>query len=810
MFFCLLWFLLGITGLLIISLGILYFVSKSGSYPAGADTLCHIYKGEILYESIKQGNFYPLFDMKWYNGVEPLRYWAPLPVYILAGLQGILGGDSMKAYLWLVVIIFYFGALVWWKIGMELHRSFLGYFLGILWFFMPNNLYALLIEGNLPRGICMIVLPLFFFEIYEYLEKKNWWRLVSITILFAFMSLCHMGYAGMIAIGFLIFAIIHGIQFRSWKYLKNCVISIILGFGLIGIWLYPSLKGGITSTDSSQVMKSFFQDLWISLNPILRLSTQDYFYFGLASALLAIFGLFFSKKQCRGGFLTAFIILICTTTTMYSLIVRLPGSQYLWMLRFISIALVLILLSLLYWSSLRKGILVLVCFLLVLDTIPSLWLLYGTDHGVTPQQRFEKREAQTLIDKGKELTTQRMALLDLSSLEAEGAYLVSAGERGVNATYGAGWQSAATASNIVQLNQALEDGFYLYLFDRCIELGNDVVLIQKNKLQYQQNDVENLNTIATRLGYVLVEENEEYLLYHLDTYQQFGVISEYKAIGIGTSAPSMSLMYPVIEETQSNNLNDYTAEQLSQYEVVYLAGFTYDDKEAAEDMLRQISQKGTRVVILADGIPIDKEKQTKSFLGVTCYDIQFSNGYPALQTKNGELYTSLFPEGYQNWNTVYMNGLDQSWGKIEDLGKELDFYGTVENDNIIMLGLNLSYHYALTQDAAVATILSDMMSIHSYELPKRELVPIHVTTDKNQVVIESPKDQVNTTLSYHDNFVSKQSLKTSQQLVIVDKGVTKINMKYPYKEAGLIISIGTLLVAIIFFGYQRKDEHKNR
>ena len=64
-----------------------YLVYQNGAYPTGSDTMCHIYKGDILYREIGKGNFYPLLDPMWYNGVEVMRYWAPLPVYVLALCQ---------------------------------------------------------------------------------------------------------------------------------------------------------------------------------------------------------------------------------------------------------------------------------------------------------------------------------------------------------------------------------------------------------------------------------------------------------------------------------------------------------------------------------------------------------------------------------------------------------------------------------------------------------------------------------------------------------------------------------------------------
>ena len=52
------------------SVMVIKLVSKNGVYPSGSDTMYHIYRGDYVYNSIKAGNWYPLYDYMWYNGVE--------------------------------------------------------------------------------------------------------------------------------------------------------------------------------------------------------------------------------------------------------------------------------------------------------------------------------------------------------------------------------------------------------------------------------------------------------------------------------------------------------------------------------------------------------------------------------------------------------------------------------------------------------------------------------------------------------------------------------------------------------------------
>lgn len=794
-----------------VSVMVVKIVSQNGTYPAGSDTMYHIYRGDYVYNSIKDGNWYPLYDYMWYNGVELMRYWAPLAAYFMAFCEMLAGGNMLIGYLIFVGIISVLGALSWLYIGIRMKRPVLGAFIGFIWFFMPNNLCALFVEGNLARSLSMIFLPLFIYEVSEYLKDRKVIRIPFVMISFILIALCHLGYAGMVALAVLVYCIVHMIEGYSKRAAADIVISILLSFMLIGVWLVASLNGGITSLDNSENMANFFQKIVYTLNPVDRITTDyAHFYFGLAAAILAVGGMFFGYKKSRAGFVTAIITLICTATAMYPVLKILPGSQYLWMLRFISIALCMILYSFLKWDTLKKPLIVFFCVLLVLDIVPSIPLITGgldtisiTKNGVSINtdndsvwDRLDMQQDNTLISKAQSITKQRIALLDDSSLGSMGAFLVSDWNNAIPAAYGAGREAANTSTNIVRINRALADGNYYYVFDRCRELGNDTVLVRLSSLEKYGVSVKDMDMAAGASGYSVAGENAAYRLYHMDTYDNWGTISKYEVIGIGSGTPLISQSFPAVEETDSDNLNDYSYEQLSQYKQVILDGFTYDDKTAAEELVLRLSEAGVKVVIYADGIPQEKTTQSQEFLGVTCSDIVFKNGYPDMDTKLGVLYPDLFPKGYATWQTVYVTGLDNTWGSVMDNGLKLDFYGTVKNDNIIVCGLNLAYYYGVSADKSVGRLLSDMMDITPVQLPERTNIELKVEHDVNGITITSDYDNVNTSLSYHDIFVSDEWLGKKNNLTYVRAGVTKITFKVPYLWQGLCVSVAGLILSV--------------
>lgn len=128
----------------------------------------------------------------------------------------------------------------------------------------------------------------------------------------------------------------------------------------------------------------------------------------------------------------------------------------------------------------------------------------------------------------------------------------------------------------------------------------------------------------------------------------------------------------------------------------------------------------------------------------------------------------------------------------------MDFYGTGKNENLIYIGLALTYHYSLTQDASVGMLLSHALDISSSELPRREIVPITVDYRDNVITVDAPQDGVNTTLAYQDIFHPDRDVREANGLTVVDQGRTVIALGYPYLIQGLITSAVGLVATVVY------------
>lgn len=805
---------------------VVFLVSRSGAYPSGADTMFYVYRGDFLYRSITQeGNWYPLIDMQWYNGVQTWRYWSPLSAYILAACQAVAGGSSFSGYLLCVGVLYFLSALVWLVIGVTHHRPWMGAFLGLIWFLVPNNAFMFFIEGVLARSMSMCVLPWFVVSVYDYLHRpieRRWPCLVSILASYVLIIMCHLGWAGMLAIALLLFFLFDKLlHFKKdpTAPILPVLLCLVLGFAITGLWAYPSLVGGITGIDSSSIMKGYFQSLSASINPFYGHGGGEWnrwivdpsiAYYGCAAFALSLFGLFLSNRTVAPGFATALSICLLSTTAAYPILALLPGAQYLWMLRFISIALTFLLASLLLWRSLKRHWQAIVAVLLACEVGLSYVLVVGEGTGLTPEARYDALAQSYLIDVAQRAATQRFSIAEPFNSPLDAIYVSAGyGQGAVATSYGQGVQAAPQYTNIVRINEAAENGQFRYMFDRLLALGNDVVSVPVSYLDVRYHDAQVLDAAAAAVGYSLIAHNDAFRVYKLRAAPEaghFGVVSHYRCAAIGTDAGTIAMGFPAVEELDETVLDAYTYDQLKDYDTLYLAGFTYRDKDAAEELVLRLSENGTRVLILADGVPDEEHTGSKTFLGVSCNRVNFQNGYPALDTIDGVLYCDLFPSGYaQDWQTVYVNGLDQVWGTITDVPEgQMDFYGTVKNDNIVFIGLALTYHYSLTLDAAVGQLLSHALQVDPSELPQREIVPIDVDYRDNVITIDAPCDNVNTTLSYHDIFRSDRDIREVNHLTVVDQGRTVIQLVYPYFVPGLLITLAGLVLGVGYILWYRK------
>ena len=792
------------------------FVKQNVLLTKGSDSMYHIYRGGWVLDGLKSGNLWQLYNPIWYNGVELMRYWPPAAAYLMAFCRWIAAfipsfADTGAAYGGFAVycgFIYFIGATSWNIVGYRKNRPLFGTIAGILWFFMPTGIYVLFSDGNLPRSLIMAFFPLAFLFVNDYLKEGRKKDFIGTAVMFFIMSCCHVGYTGMVAIACIIYFVIYRLccfvgstRLEKGRHKDlDLLAAIVCGFLMSGIFLYPALNGGLVSNSShtDQTARTFFQSFFTTLSPYdkIKYGYED-LYFGLISFLIAVFGIFGAKRRARPGFITAVIIVLLTTNTAFPILTSLPGGQFLWMTRFLQIASAMIIFSMLEWDSLKKPLIVLLTVLLIADSLTVIPTLSKTEGIDRMEDYYARMEESTLVDEARNATKNRIALLDSGKVLHNGVSYLTDYNGGVAQIFGAGWEAASTSKQIAQINEAFDYGYYYFLFDRLVDMGCDTILLKKDAPQiYPYNEVE-AEIAAAAAGYEKSRDEGTYALFSLKGVDgPYGTVSTYKGLAIGNGAYYITMMFPAIEEAPNKYVDDYTVEELSKYPIIYLDGFKYHDVDKAEEIIRQVSQNGSKVFILADGMPVNEKSKTNRFLGVESQSIEFDNGFPTLMTKKiGTFEVALFPDEYRQWKTVYMNGLTEIEGWSEVLGETLPFYGKGENENITFIGYNLTYYFSITKDRNVGSLLSGIVQTSTTELPERKIVPVDITYTPGCISVDSPEDNVNTALAVHDIF--KGNYKERNRLVYVDKGRTEIYMNYPYPVQSILMSVlGIALLAV--------------
>ncbi len=769
--------------------------------PSGNDIWSHLYKGDIAYHNLLEGRYYQLYSEYWYNGTQLFRYWAPLSYYVIALLEFVSGGDIVMAYRYFAAFSIIVGGIPWILWGRDTKRPVFAAAVAILWFFLPENIRVYFCEGNTPRMMTAVVIPYVMYFMWRYLRRDKRFSLIGVMLSVCCMVLSHVMITAMLGVAACVFLVFDCITNRNVKKAGKTLAAMGIGLMLAGIWLIPALSGGIMEMDSSagiDVMELWMADFSTLLNPMNRINgVTDTFYYGISVLVLSVAGIVLAERKKRAGYFLFVLILLMSTPAFLPILSKLPLSTMFWMSRFAAIAYGLFLFSLMEWQTLKRKYCVVVFFILAIDCLPS----FHFSRYATPASETAIEHVNVL----KENTAGRTALMDLSSFGSYPSWGLSIGEDAVKSTFGWAWQGASTSSNIVMLNTSLDYEAYDYLFDRCVELGNDTVLLKKELIGTKGHTEEEVFAGAERSGFYLCAETDAAFILKKETPDTFGVRTEYDGLALGHYADLMTMFYPSFQEGDSVYIDDYAPEELKKYRTLFLSGVCYHDRQQAEKILRDAAASGTRVVVDITHVQEDRATKQKSFLGVTSQPVTIQDRYSSLMYGGNEILTKDFPEEYAEWFTGYIGEVSHVLGAMAYHGQELTWLGKNATDpNIYFLGLNVMYHAIETEDTAVFHVLDEVLGIERGVLPKREIVPMQVSFGKTEIHIRSEEENVNTTLAYQDNFVSESQLWQENNLLFVKEKDTKISIKYPKKEAGMAVSILGVLAALALFVLQMR------
>jgi len=798
-----------------------YYAMCPDSVILDTDIFGHFFKINYLRDSIENGVLYPVYSEYWYNSIELFRYWPPLSYYAVVLTQFLTGLDVLDVFYVFIGGVYLLNMLGWFLIGKKEQRLGMAFLVGNLFFFCPDNMRIFLAEGNIPRIFIIALLPYVFHYTWEILHYNNYKKLLHLAIVTWIVTLSHYMIAAMVGISIFLFASIYcAMKKRFWE-LIWITMDLAFSYMTMGVFLLPGLLGGGLTSQSSEAsvatIGQWAQEAVKSLNPFFRVTDGGIssFYFGLAIFVIALLGCIAANKKMGAGFITTIFIFLCTTTTASTVVRLLPMSQVFWMQRFVPMAMCLFFLSLLVWKNLKKTALVFFTIIMLADSLGQAVLLIE-EKDQTIHEVVKDEVEDYLLPEAKALTKNRLGVLDYSLRGSIPSWYLMDGMDENNVAYSFGWayQGAETIENIVCINEAAEGRFYEYAFDRILELGDDVVLVDKK--QFPKEDADAILEAAAQVGYSLYKENEEAWLFYLENVDgTFGIVKEYDCLSIGSNAREICYLYPRFGWGKSDILEDYALEELAQYDKIYLSGFSYKDKAAAEKLLSDVADLGVEIYIDMQHIPMNKLSGKAEFMGVYAQFVAFTEKFPVLSTNNGSQFKLDFKTaGYEVWNTVYLTGASEEVKRAYyDDATSLTYVAKNGNPNITFLGLNPVYYYHESKIPELLTFLNEVFEETPGTICESKIVPIDIDYGNDYVSIRSDYDSVNTGVANLDCFIMDDgSLKEEESnLLVVNKGNTFFEVKYSHFELGLVVSVIGISMSIVFWivlGKRKREENK--
>ena len=687
--------------------------------PWASDTMGHLLKVEYLSESLRQGFFYPKVFPDWYMGMQFMRYYPPLPYFMLAGLQQVTPKMVLAAN-WFIAVCALAGSLSWlfFRRWIGLLPAVLG---GILFLFLPDNLRVGFAEGNLPRVLATALLPVVIYLLLRSLEKTGTtWHRLGLGLCFAAIVLSHAMMAAIYAL--CCGLIIAFIWVKNTGYVRQAVQTImfmLLGILLSAWWLLPSLIGGITGLNASAMTEALAVfPLSNYLNPTLRSGNPEAVYVGLALLALSIASLWVFSEE-RGytialTFTGCFAILI-TTSGFNQLFNSLPMSNLLWPLRFLGIGSFVLLLALLWslrgWKKISPLVVLAVVAVVAIDSAGSLFLI-----GLRPPDPDVDQVTQRLaVTRGW-----REATLDLSRLGSEPSFSFSAvGNR--EQLFGWAYQGASTAPTVAALNDAIELGFPTYLIDRLNLYGTDDVVLL--------NELPNADRIASSLnesGFLNIYSGQRLEQFHREG-QPRGVIADWSSFGIGRGAQNLAYIFPSLILGTSSKVDDYDLEHLMRYETIVLSGFDWHDRQTAEQLIEQVSRNGVKVIVDLTGVKEDPLARIPRFLGVWGEAVILPPEPVQVFSPERTYWLESFGNYSRLWHSHMLQGMEHEFWSFDYLGERgsLVGYNTYGPGKVWFVGLNLPFHAVQSNDPLAIQLLSVLLQLEPESAREYTQVPLY-------------------------------------------------------------------------------------
>lgn len=769
-------FIVAVVCSLIVAVGIGFILYDTGLYLQGSAVYGQMYKIEVLADFMERGVWFPPYVENWYNGYEMFRYISPIAYLPSAMVINIFHADiytSLCVFYGLMAFVSQLGFMLF---GIREKKRAAAFLTGLTFLLLPATFSVIVLEGSLDIIMSLALMPLCLFFLHDFMKWKR--RIALLPFSAVFCLILFANYISAIAFGIvlLIYLIFYASAAKAWKYAAAVFGNIFVLYLLMGYFLYPAISGGLL--EKSNIIHG-------NVQPPVSISLL----------VIAVIGLITADRNRAAGFLLTVLFGVLALPVMEPVRKLMPSPVLEKTYWYLLIAVTIFLITMLCWERLRVIFLLIALCVLAGENIPQILSLQDGSHVLKNNQDMV---SDYLLDEAASYTDNRVLLMDMNTLGAFPQWYFAA--RDVDTMGGWDFDSAPTARNLTTLNEAFADGFYDYMFDRMLLYGNDTAIILKEFLEEGAYDT--LLAAAERGGYEVRSENENAIIFKAAAVDgSYGVITQYENMAIGADAAYVAYIYPSFAYGRSDCLDDYTLEELEQYHKLFLAGFTYREKETVENMLKELSRKGTEVYIDMQHIPINALTGKNEFMGVYAQYIQFTEEFPILQNDNGNQFKLDYKAGgYDVWDTVYVSGCEEVVKEsVYENSSHLVYLGKNYEPNVTFMGFNLLYYYLSTHNQDLKRFLDEALQLSSESLHEPVIVPVQIEKDFSQITVHADDDKVNCNLSAVDALAADRIVSSEENLLIVNQGDTVFEIVYAGQKEGMFFSVlGMIALGIMW------------
>lgn len=754
-----------------------FLLYHTGIYLQGSAIYAQLYKLDEVMDSMQQGTLFPLYARHWYNGYEIFRYSPPAAYLCIGMISRMFRADIHTSICIFYGITAFVAQMGFFLFGIRQKKMAAAFLTGTAFFFLPSTVSTAVLQGSFDIVMCMGMLPVLLFFVYDFVRWKNRLAMLPFSILFCLFTLTNYIMAIAFGLVLLLSLFLYALAVKSWKFTMAAAGNLLLLYAVTGYFLYPALSGGLLTRSYS------LQGNW-------ELPT------GISFLVITVLGLLTANRTRMAGFLltmTGILLSLPFAEPVMKLVPSVVLQKTYWYLLILT---VILMVTLLCWERLRFVFLLLMLGAMVGENVPAMTALRD---GTAVLEQDREMVEEYLLEEAASCTDNRLALMDQTTLGAFPHWYFT--RQGIDTMYGWDFENALTVWNQMYLNEAFADGFYDYMFDRLLLYGNDVAVVLKELLP-EEGSYNTLLAAASRNGYTVRTENDHAVVFKAEAVTgSYGILTRYKNLAIGDNASYIAYIYPSFGYGRSNCLEDYTVEELQRYHKLYLSGFTYREKEKAENMLKELSRKGTEIYIDMQHIPVNALTGKNEFMGTYAQYVQFTEDFPVLQNDNGNQFKLDFKAGgYGVWDTVYVSGCEEVLKEtVYDNKSHLTYLGRNNDPNVTFMGFNLVYYYLITHNQDLYRFINEAMGLSSEDLHQPVIVPVTVDREPSQITVHTQEDGVNCNIACVDTLQPDRIVSTQENLWVVNQGDTVFRIAGTGRTEGIILTVlGCIAMGILW------------